>query len=86
LIRSHQGMVLLMAMKERGSGIVGRKLDFRASLRVDQHHILDDAPNIILRRPLRRSAQRDAETAQLKAVAVQMKRMVVQALVRPART
>lgn len=49
-------MVLLMAVKERGPGIVGRELDFRTGLRVDQHDILDQAPDIILQRLPRRRA------------------------------
>ena len=30
-------MVLLMTVKEAGAGIVGRELDFRPGLRIDQH-------------------------------------------------
>ena len=70
-------MVLLMTMKQRGAGMIGRELDFRTGLRVDEQDILHDAAQFIGGRCPSGIREGYPETAQLEAVAVKMQRMVV---------
>src|ERR1700733_8998111 len=85
-------MVLLMAMKEGGAGIVGSELDIRLRLRIHQNDIFDDAaadsPAGVgadsrggAGAGAASGAQWRAEAAKLETVAVQMKWMIIETLV-----
>src|SRR5271154_7052604 len=67
----HIHVVLLVTVKQRNAGIVGRELYINLGSRLNQHHIFDDPARLEV----------PGQDANLKAMPVQMDRMMVSAVV-----